>query len=212
MNRSFVIPNGINIDAYVPSPTLCRKTRIELDIPASAFVVGHVARLHPIKNHTLFLKSAARLVECFPNIYFVLCGRAVLPDNEVFRRIVLPEQRNRFRFLGERRDVPSLMAAMDCCVQTSNSEAFPNALAEAMACGVPCIATDVGESAAIISSFGHLVAPRDEDALVESISRLLMLPQPQRRLMGERAREHVKQSFALDAIVGQYVALYENLV
>jgi len=208
-----VIPNGINIRTCHPSKNARAKVRSELTIPEDALVVGHVARLHPMKDHPLFLGAAVKLADHFPTLHFLLCGRGVSFSNKRLRQLVPSHLSNRFHLLDERPDIPGLMSAMDILSSSSSyGEGFPNVLGEAMACGVPCVATDVGDSAVIVSDYGVIVPPCDEMSLIVGIERLLLLSADERSKLGSHARNHILENFALESIVKQYIALYENLI
>jgi glycosyltransferase involved in cell wall biosynthesis len=114
--------------------------------------------------------------------------------------------------LGERRDTDRIIAALDMLVLGSAfGEGFPNAVGEAMACGVPCVATDVGDNAAIIGGCGSVAPPRDPQALAEAMSRLLALSSDERRALGSRARERIQKDYALAAMVRRYSEVYALL-
>ena len=207
-----VIPNGIDVKRFYFSPMSRQRVRFELGIPDDELVVGHVARLHPMKNHSLFLRAAADLALRYPETHFLLIGQDVSMRNKIFAQLIPKEARDRFYLLGERSDVPDLMSAMDIFCQSSWSEAFPNVLCEAMAAGVPCVATDVGDSALIVGDTGVIVPPRDEQKLSTGIENLLSLSYEERRLLGKRARARIEENYTIDAIIDQYVKLYERLV
>ena len=115
---------------------------------------------------------------------------------------------DRFHLLGERQDVPRITAAFDVATLSSVSEGFPNVLGEAMACGIPCVATDVGDSALIVGDMGVVVPPRNPERLAEGIQKLLNLSKEEREKFGKRAREHIKTHYALERIVEMYETLY----
>ena len=207
-----VIPNGINCQQFAPSREPWQRVREELAIPSDALLVGHVARFHPMKDHANFLQAASMVARNFPNVHFLLTGRDITMDNlEITQHIPVDEQ-HRFHLLGERRDVPDLMSAMDVLSSSSRGEGFPNVLGEAMAVGVPCVATDVGDSAYIIGDCGVVVKPRDPKALASGIESLLALSISEREALGRQARVHIEKNFALAAIVARYATLYEELI
>jgi len=135
----------------------------------------------------------------------------VSPENPTLAGIVPPELLERFIFPGERTDVQRLMQAMDVFCLSSWSEAFPNVLGEAMACGVPCVATDVGDSADIIGDTGIVVPPSDTEALARGLMLMLEKPDEERRALGRAARQRVKEHYSLAAVVEEYARLYEGL-
>lgn len=206
------IPNGIDIQKFTFSPEYRKKVRTQLGIPENALVVGHVARLHPLKDHSLFLKAAVDIASRNLNVHFLLIGRDVSMDNETVSQWVPFESSKRFHLLGERSDVSELMCAMDIFCLSSLSEAFPNVIGEAMATGLPCVATDVGDCKMIIGDTGLTVPPRSEKELLSGIEKLLTLSHKELRSLGRKARTRIEEKFALTAIVEQYTALYQRLI
>jgi glycosyltransferase involved in cell wall biosynthesis len=211
-NKGQVIHNGIDLQRFSFSEAARQRVRAELAIPTDALVVGHVARLHPMKDHACFLQAAEMIALQFPNVHFVLSGRDVCIDNADLKQKLPTPLQNRFHMLGERSDVADLMSAMDVFCQSSWSEAFPIVLCEAMAVTVPCVATNVGDSALIIGDCGVVVAPRDKTTLAAGIESLLALPQTERRLLGEQARSRIEAKFTLGAIVEQHAALFKTII
>ena len=186
--------------------------RTELAISTDALVVGHVARLHPMKDHALFLKAAVDIAQRHTNTHFLLSGRDVSLNNGNLKQHIPVALSSRFHLLNERNDVAELMSAMDIFCQSSWSEAFPNVLGEAMAIGVPCVATDVGDSALIVGDYGVMVKPREKNALIKGVESLLLLSAADRKLLGAQARRQIEANFALDAVVKQYATLYDTLI
>ncbi len=211
--NGWVIPNGIDLQKFCFSSDARLRVRAELSIPAEALIVGHVARLHPMKDHANFLQAAEMIALRYPNAHFVLSGRDVSLDNASLKKKIPIVLQNRFHLLGERRDVADLMSAMDVfCLCSAWGEGFPNVLGEAMAVGIPCVATDVGDSALVIGDCGVVVTPRDKAALAFGIESLFALPITERRLLGEQARSRIEDKFTLGAIVEQYAARYKTII
>lgn len=211
VHSGHVIPNGFDVERLRPDPKCGQLIRRSLEIPANAFVIGHVARFHPIKNHASFLQAAVRVMKQKPDVVCLLAGRNVDLINPALSGIVPPELKARFRFLGEREDVPDLMQAMNLFCQSSWSEAFPNVLGEAMALGVPCLATDVGDSRAIIGDTGFVVPPLNSRLLAEGLLTVLDKPRLELASLGRAARIRVESNYALPKVVEQYRALYERI-
>jgi len=206
-----VIPNGIDVQRFCFSREARDRVRFELNISEKSLVVGHVARLHPMKDHLIFLRAAADLVLRYPETHYLLSGRNVSMDNDILEQLIPVQARDRFHLLGERDDVPQLMNAMDIfCLSSAWGEGFPNVLGEAMAIGVPCVATDVGDSALVVGDCGVVVAPRDKKALAAGIESLLSLSATERCLLGERAHSRIEDKFTLGEIVEQYATLYKT--
>ena len=207
-----VIPNGFDVDKLKPDPTARISVREELGIPADAPVIGMAARFHPHKDHRNFIRAAEKLHEQKPEVHFVLCGLHVTWENsQLAGWIEAAGLRARCRLLGVRQDVPRLFAAMDVATTASRSEAFPVAIGEAMACGTPCVVTNVGDSARIVGRTGIVVAPEDPAALAEGWRKLVEAGPEVRRRLGREARQRVEEHFALPVVVERYQAIYTIL-
>lgn len=210
-SRAMVIPNGFDPDLFLAHPETGTAVRNELGMPDDVVVVGHVARFHPMKDHASFLRAAVRVTQENPATRFLLVGREVSLSNPALADIVPPELLGRFVFTGERSDVQRLMQAMDIFCLSSRSEAFPNVLGEAMACGVPCVTTNVGDSADIVGDSGIVVPPANSQALVSGLQMMARKSQKERRALGRVARERVQTRYGLDSVVARYADLYERM-
>jgi glycosyltransferase involved in cell wall biosynthesis len=206
-----VIPNGFDTELLCPEADRGRLTRKDLRISPNATVIGHVARFHPVKDHVSFLRAAVQVMQQRSDVVCLVAGRNVNLSNLTLAGIVPSELEGRFRFVGERDDVPDLMRAMDVFCQSSWSEAFPNVLGEAMALGVPCVATDVGDSADIVGETGVIVKPSDSESLADGLLTMLDRTKDQRMELGRAARSRIKANYALPSIVERYRTLYERI-
>lgn len=205
------IPNGFDTDIFCPDESARSGLRHELGLGEDVPVVGMIARFDPMKGHSNFLAAVALLAEQYADVHFVLVGRGVDGENPLFQRAaksaLLVE---RMHLLGERQDIPALTAGLDVAVTPSVSEGFANAIGEAMSCGIPCVVTDVGDSAKVLGDCGRVVPPGDSVALAQAISELLRMLET-RRGLGLRARQRVIDEFSIAAIAARYEALYESL-
>ena len=137
-----------------------------MKLPENDFVFGYVARHQPVKNHYGLLKALAEVVKHDSNVKLVLIGKRLSSKNNALEKTINQlDIAKHVTLLGERNDIPELLQVLDVYVSPSHAEAFPNTIGEAMSCGIPCIATDVGDSAAIIGDTGIVVPPNDNDAL-----------------------------------------------
>lgn len=209
--RGRVIPNGFDLERLRPDWDKAAAIRRELGIPETAPVVGHVARFHPMKDHASFLRAAVRVAREFPTAHFLLVGRGVSLDTLGLAGIVPQSLMERFIFLGERSDAQILMQAMDVFCLSSWSEAFPNVIGEAMASGVPCVVTDVGDTKYIVGDTGVVVPPLDSEALGEGLLRVLEMNTEKRHALGRAARERLEAHYGLDSVVAQYSDLYKTM-
>src|ERR1051325_2953311 len=175
--------------------------------------IGYRARCHPMKRPPTFLAAAARLAASEPRVRFVLSGTGADPGNRQLSDAVAGLGiADRVILLGERRDMPSFFAALDiCALSSAYGEGCPNVLGEAMPCGAPCAATDVGDTADVIGDSGTVVPARDPAALAAGIERLIGLRPEGRQAIGAQARARIEQEYELGKIVARYEALYKDL-
>jgi len=208
-----VIPNGFDLEKIKPDPSARASVRNELGIPANALLIGMAARFHPQKDHRNFVRAATRLHKQMPDIHFLLCGLDITWKNsQLAGWIETAGIRDCCHLLGVRQDMSRLFAGMDIATTASlGGEAFPLVIGEAMACGAPCVVTDVGDSALIVDETGIVVAPGDPDALAEAWRNLIEAGPRVRHRLGMAARRRVQQHFALPAIVERYQAIYAQM-
>lgn len=207
------IPNGFDLDAFVPDQPARASVRQELGLPGDALLIGMIARYDPQKDFSTFARAAGLLLREGPAATFLLAGDGITAENGTLSQLLDADGvAGMVRLLGRRHDVPRLMAALDVATLSSSyGEGFPNVVGEAMACGVPCVVTDVGASATIVGDTGRVVPPRDPAALAAAWGELLTLPSEERSALGERARARVEANFGLDHIVREYEDLYERV-
>jgi glycosyltransferase involved in cell wall biosynthesis len=211
--RMEVIPNGFDLEAFKPDPAARLSLRKELQIPENTLLIGMAARFHPQKDHYNFIQAAGHLHAVLPEVHFVLCGRGVTSDNpELMQRIALAGIEQPCHLLGERSDIGSFFAGIDIATSSSMSEAFALSIGEAMACGTPCVVTNVGDSARIVASTGEVVPPKDPCALASAWRELIEAGPEMRLHLGMTARSRVRQHFSLKTVVERYQAIYQELV
>ena len=210
--RGIVIPNGFDTNTFRPNPDARLRLRAELGLAPEALLIGLAARFDPIKDHGNFLRAAAIFARELPTAAFVLCGAGVDHNSvALVQQVAELGLTQRCHLLGRRQDMPGIHAAMDIATSSSFSEAFPLAVGEAMACGVPCVATDVGDSALIVGPTGRIVPPRDSQALAAAWSGMRALGPAARQQLGEQARRRIEEMFDLGTITRRYEQLYESL-
>lgn len=207
-----VIPNGFDPIAFRPDRDARVSLRAELGLPADTTLIGLMARNDPQKDHRNFVAAAERLHTRMPNVHFVLCGFQINSGNtELNQWIDSAGLRGVCHLLGERNDVPRITAALDLATLSSAyGEGFPNVLGEAMACEVPCVATDVGDSAHVIGDTGRIVPARDPDALASAWGELLAAGDVALRALGERARRRILQHFSIAGVARMYEATWQS--
>lgn len=211
--RRVILPNGIDTDLFRPDPEAGARLRALVGAPAGTPLIGMAARAHPMKDHANLIRAAARLVQDGIELRLVLFGRGVDAANpDLAAEVRAAGLGTRVSLMRQRDDLPRLVPGLDLMVSPSAwGEAFPLAIGEAMASGVPCLVTDIGDCAWLVGDAGEVVPPRDTEALAAALRRYLALPQEARRALGERARARVVENFALPAITRRYEDLYAGL-
>jgi len=162
-----VIRNGIEIQNFKPDPEARVRLRQKLGIPDSMTVIGSVARPDPVKNYPLLFEAADLFRKDFPNVAFLCAGWGGSSHYELDLRDLLsksPVHESVF-LLNKGEDVNAVYNAMDLFTLFSISEGFPNCLAEAMACGVRCVSTDVGDARMILGTLGIVVPEHTPEKL-----------------------------------------------
>ena len=211
--KRHVIGNGFDLDQFSLDLEAGRRQRERLGISEDAWVVGHVSRFHPMKGHATLLRVAAHVVEQLPqgnSVRFVLIGRGVDVDEpQLVDQITSLQLTNHVLLLGEQSEIPALMSSFDLVVSPSAwGEGFPNVIGEAMACGRPCVVTDVGDSAKVVGKGGIVVDVDDDKAMADAILSLL-LDAEKRDQMATAAVSRVSEKYGIDQIAGQYLELYQ---
>jgi len=206
-----VIPNGTDVSIFRPDAAARRAVRAELNVENDVPIIGMAARFHAQKDHPNFLAAAADLVRTHPGVRFALCGLGLQSDNtELMALVHRFGLQDNVLLMGLRRDVHRVLNAFDIhTLSSAFGEGFPNVLGEAMATGVPCVVTDVGDSAMIVSDAGVAVPPRDPAALANGWRTLLDLAPAELTILRVRARERIIAEFSLAASMKEYEALYE---
>lgn len=192
-----VIHNGIDIDSFKRDEKEGERVRQAWGLVKEDVVIGHVGRLDPMKDHPTFLRAVALLVKERPNIWIVCVGEGSSDYREELRslanRLGLA---NRIIWAGCRRDMPAVYNAFDVAVSSSRwGEGLSNVIAEAMACEVPCVATDVGDTAFLVGTFGVIVKAGDPNLLAQGIRSALT---NESKKGSKSLRERVTSNFGVD--------------
>jgi len=212
--RMQVVPNGFELNRFRPHPSSYREVRRELGLAPEARLVGMLARFDPQKDHNIFLNAASLVQARHPETHFLLAGKGLTPDNPALVQLVGNPQldRRRLSLLGERSDTPRLLAALDVCVSASSfGEGFPTVVGEAMACGVPCVVTDVGDSALVVGKTGLVVQPGKAEELSGALEAALAWPPAERTSRSQAARARIQQQFDINRIAAQLESMYLDL-
>ena len=207
------MPNAFDTAALRPDAEMRRRGRAALGIAEDAVAILLPARYHPMKDHANFLAAAAQFARAHPDARFALAGAGTEPAHLALAAAIAAHGlTGRVLPLGARSDLERLYPAFDLVTLSSAfGEALPMVLGEAMACGVPCVATDSGDAAEILGEVGIIVPPRDPHALAEGWNRMIALGSEGRRALGLRARARIVENYDLDRVVPRFEALYSEI-
>lgn len=203
------VPNGFELEKWTPksrkaneqSNTLLQLCGLK---SSSVRLIGHVGRAHPMKNHQGLIKAFLNLADKHPDTHLVLIGKGT---NDLDAGSYSTS--SRIHLLGERDDLPVLIPCLDYFVLSSNwGEGFPNVLGEAMACELPSMTTDVGDSGYLLDNLDWIVSPYDEKALATKLDELLSLDDCVKEQLGKQNRERIEAHFSIAAIAEIYHSLY----
>ncbi len=204
-----VINNGYDLNLFHPNMLAGHLLREELKITSDKIVVGCVGRFHPVKDHCNLLSAMGYINQKRNDIVVVMVGDGMNLQNEYLINMV--QQNNLIENIilaGVRNDMQNVYNAFDFLVLSSKSEAFPNVVAEAMACGKPCVVTDVGDTAYIVGNTGVVVPVEDSIALASGILKMVGYGSSEVKRLGEDAMSRVKQKFSLQNMIISYEELY----
>lgn len=228
-DRLVVIANGYDLSRYQPDAYARQRMRDQWQVGDDVAVIGSVARWDPLKDHANLLGAVAALLRdqaSTPSdgaastptlsrtaLRCALVGRGMSPDNAelgaLIDRLGLREQ---VLLLGPSDDVPAVMNALDIHVLSSCAEGFPNVVAEAMACGTPCVVTDVGDAGHIVGQTAQVVPPENASALAQGIAQTLhAITEHGREVVGEPGRARVLAEFDLAHMVAAYDAVWRRI-
>lgn len=212
-SKLVIIPNGYELAVFQPNPTARERLRAEWNLSDSLPLIGMVGRFHPMKDHAGLIAALERVAAAGMDFHCLLVGAGMEETNPALKdSIDSAGLGDRVHLLGRRDDIPSVMCALDIHVLSSFGEAFPNVLAEAMACGTPCVTTDVGDAAMIVGETGWVTSPGQPEALAGAIIQALQARHNQ-TTWDERcaaARARIQENFSVEMMAQRYSQIWED--
>jgi len=213
--RMVYVPNGYDLQRFTPNPEWCNAFRAELGVTDNRALLGMVGRYEPEKDHANLIHALALIKGQGLRFSCVLVGSGMDAQNGGLNAVI--EQHglvDQVRLMGRRDDVPAIMNALDFHVLSSSSEGFPNVLAEAMACGTPCVTTDVGDAADIVGDTGWIVPPKDPQKLADAIA-LAMRENVNNTAAGvqrgQACRDRIQHNFDIQTMVKKYQEVWSTV-
>ena len=212
-SSSLVIPNGFELDIFKPDAELRKQGRIKLNIPPDFLLIGYVARFHPMKDHATMFRAVRKVVDERCNTRFVFVGRQMnIRNAEVTALIEALKLEKYVILLGERSDLNRIMNTFDLLVSSSAwGEGFPNVVGEAMATGIPCVVTDVGDSSHVVGEFGAVVPPANSSILADTILDVLASEEKSFKDLATQRRKRIASLFSAEQVSDSYLELYRKL-
>jgi glycosyltransferase involved in cell wall biosynthesis len=208
-----LIPNGVDPQRFTTDLEQNPGLRQSLGIEHDAIVIIAVGRANAIKGHDVLLQAARKVSQAKVPIHFLVVGEGTCWSAEPYAEFASDASiRQSVTLAGGRNDVPDLLSIADVFVSASKTEGFPNAVAEAMAAGLPCVVTDVGDSAMLLADAGLVVSPGDADGLAMGIVDLAQRTEADRKALGAGGRQRIQSEFSIDAMVQRYADHYRSLV
>ncbi len=197
--NSQVIANGVFLDKFQPNSELHQPT-----------VIGFAGRYHPAKGYPYLFETMGLLKD--ENIIFKIAGSGASLDNADVKALFEQYQLDaeKVHLLDQISDMPAFYQSIDAFLMTSITEGFPNVLVEAMASGLPCISTDVGDAQYIVQDLGAIVPPRNAQALAEAISAYVQKTEAEKQALKQATRERVVQNFSIETVSGQYMQVWSQ--
>ena len=212
-SKTIVIPNGIDTDRFKPDPLARKAVRAEFGIADEHPLIGRVGRLSPQKDYPTFIRAAALIALERPDARFLCVGNG--PEDLITELKSLAGSlalKDRLMWAPARSDMPAVYNAMDLCVSTSAfGEGTPNVVAEAMACGVPCVVTDIGDSAIVVGDVTAVVPAGNPELIAKKvIQRLTLIESGSVDRSGLRAR--IVNSLSMHALVSRSESALQALI
>ena len=206
-----IIHNGIDIDKFQFDEHERKKIRQELGILSNHQVIGIIGRIRPIKDHPTLIKAASLLSTKINNLIVLVVGEgSVEYIDDLYTLVDKLCLADRVIWLDSRRDIVAIYSALDVLVSSSIGEGFSNVIGEAMSCGIPCVVTDVGDSAMIVGDPTRVVNPRDPEMMASAIYKVLQINKEEGAIHSIRNR--ITDKFSIRKLVNQTEKALEDVI
>jgi len=213
--RMRLTPNGFDLERFCPRPEQGEALRAQIQVDAKAELIGTLSRHDSAKDLPTACQAMAAVLRARPQAHALYFGAGLTADDQRFQNLVathLNEFRDRVHGLGPQANIEFPLAGLDAFYLSSRSEAFPNSLGEAMAVGLPCVATDVGDCRLISAGHAKIVPAEDPAALAGAVQECLQQPQSERAAQGCASRTHIAQHYSLEVSIARFVEYYHEAV
>jgi glycosyltransferase involved in cell wall biosynthesis len=211
-SKMIVITNGYILAHFNRNPIHRQQIRDDFGFSDDDVVIGIVGRFDPLKDYRNFVHAATLVASNINYVKFLMIGRGInAENNELKAWLDERDLAHKIVLLGERSDVPDCLSAMDIFCLSSSNEGFPNVVCEAMAMNIPCVVTDAGDAAEIVSDTGITVATRDPIALSGALQSMINIGVAERSNLGVLARLRIENNYSIEVVSARFEALYKQL-
>lgn len=212
-NKIMVISNGIDINLFKPNSQSRKERRLEWGVDDKSLVVGIVGRLDIMKDYPIFIKSMHYVLSVMQDVKAICIGSG---NPEYTRKLLKLSTKyhieNNLVWLYERSDIHECMNGFDVLVSSSYGEGFPNVIGEAMACGIPCVVTDVGDSAFLVDKCGIVVEPRNPKMLANAIIQILSSSNKKKHNLSKCAENRIVNLFSIEKLIDSTEVKLKNIL
>lgn len=210
--KMVVVPNGFDLTRLIATEKERNNVRAECGFSDENLVIGSLGRYNAVKDQANFISATAPLAIHNPGLRFLMVGRGLdYNNNDLVQQIFQTGCPDRYVLLGERQDVAACLKAMDIFCLHSRTEGFPNVLGEAMAIGLPCVSTNVGDAHVLLEGLGDLVPPQDPAALSLGLQRMINHTSNERYNQGMRNRARILERYSMESSSNRFTSLYDAL-
>lgn len=215
--NSIVIGNGFDIEKYQPQPHLKQEFLMNKELEKNSFIFGMVARYDKLKNQKNFILAALEFLDNIKEtkgpIYFVFAGKEMNWQNQELIKILDGHPKSyRFLFLDAQNRTQFLYPCFDINCLYSLTEGFPNVIGESMCCGIPSIASDVGDVKRLMENSGWLVSLDSKSELITAFTKAYYANTSDLRELGEQARKNICENYSIEKITNDYIHLFEMII
>lgn len=212
-NNTLVIPNGFDLEKLKYDQIARKKIRNELNLNDNQILIGCVGRFHVSKGYETLISSSANVLKLHKNVKYLLIGRNLDKENSILIEWINKTGfSENFIMVGEKHNIPEYMNAMDVFCLSSITEGFPNVLGEAMASGLPCVATCVGDVEKITGDTAILIEPNNNELLSKGLNKILSMDSKKRKIMGSKGRRKIEKEYPINLICEKYYNLYHLIL